>query len=366
MVDIPIRKGVKKRGFFARQPIMAKVLAALVPCQLGAVYFFGWRCMALLAWVTFAGVMVEWLTSSKRGDSVSTACLVTCALFSLSLPAEIPLWMATVGIVFAILFGKEAFGGFGRNVFNPAVTGRAFIYVAFPEEMTGSFSPAFRGFPGGFAKWSMGAMSKAPEWLAQADVTKGIDALTQATPMVARRDFGYSTSLIDLFTGQIGGVFEYAGNKSVLAAGSVGEVSALLILIGGIYLLGTRTANWRIVVSVLLGAVLCNLGMGAALGPKVVPPVPFTLLSGALLYGAFFMATDPVSAPRNKKSMVVYGLLIGALIVFFRAKSIFAGGVAFAILIGNMIAPSLDMAMKALEARKKSAPKPELRDKPAG
>lgn len=183
MAGVARQAGARKRGFFTRQPIMLKVLAALIPCQVGAIYFFGWRTLALLAWVTMAGVLTEWIAASRRGEQVSTACLVTCALFSLSLPAEIPLWMATVGIVFAILFGKEAFGGFGRNIFNPAITGRAFIYVAFPEEMTGRFSPAFRGFPGGFAKWSLGAMSQAPEWLSPAGLARGVDALTQATPM---------------------------------------------------------------------------------------------------------------------------------------------------------------------------------------
>ena len=290
---------------------------------------------------------------AKTGK-ISQAVWVTGALLGLSLPPTIPYWIAAVGAVFGILFGKMVFGGFGRNIFNPAVVGRAFIYVCFPVEMTGRFVPAFRGFPGGFAQWSLGVAEGTARRTGVVG-PEGGGGLTAATPMWSRRDFGLSTSLWDLFTGQIGEMFEHAGHARILAAGSAGEVSALAILIGAAYLLWTKTANYRLMAGTLIGAVAMNLLLRNALGIDGVPPLAFTLLSGAFLYAAVFMVTDPISAPRIPLSMWIYGIFIGAMIVFIRWKAVFAGGVAFAILLGNMIAPSLDLWIKRYRDGKKAA-----------
>jgi Na+-transporting NADH:ubiquinone oxidoreductase subunit B len=166
--------------------------------------------------------------------------------------------------------------------------------------------------------------------------------------MWSRRDYGFEVGIWDLVTGQIGGLFDHAGHARILAAGSAGEVCALAILLGAIYLLWTKTANWRLMLSTLLGAVATNLLLRNALGIEAVPPLGFTLFSGGFLYAAVFMVTDPISAPRLKESMWPYGIFIGAMIVFFRYKAVFAGGVAFAILLGNMARPfprSLDQAL---------------------
>jgi Na+-transporting NADH:ubiquinone oxidoreductase subunit B len=279
---------------------------------------------------------------------------VTAALYGLSLPPTTPFWVAAVGIVFASVCGKMVFGGFGKNVFNPAIVGRAFVYVCFPVELTSRFVPAFRGFPGGFARWSFDALAELPAHLA-APGLKVVDAVTAATPMWARRDYGAETGIWDLVTGQIGALFDHAGHTQILAAGSAGEVSAIPILLGAAYLLWTKTANWRLMLGSLLGAVGINLILRNGLGIHAVPPLPFTLFSGAFLYASVFMVTDPISAPKLKESMWIYGIFIGALIVFFRYKAVFAGGVGFAILLGNMIAPSLDLWIKRWQARKKEA-----------
>jgi Na+-transporting NADH:ubiquinone oxidoreductase subunit B len=164
--------------------------------------------------------------------------------------------------------------------------------------------------------------------------------------MWSRRDFGLEVRVWDLVTGQIGALFDHAGHARVLAAGSAGEVSAIAILLGAAYLLWTKTANWRLMSGALIGAVAMNLLLRNALGIAAVPPLPFTLFSGAFLFAAVFMVTDPISAPRIPLSMWIYSIFIGAMIVFIRWKAVFAGGVAFAILLGNTIAPSLDLWIK--------------------
>ena len=182
----------KSKPLFMKQAVMTRVVYALLPLLVAGIYFFGWRVLALLALCVVGGVATEWVMTSRRGRPVSQAVFVTCFLYALSLPPTIPFWQAVVGVVVAILFGKEVFGGFGRNFANPAIVGRAFVYVAFPINLTGRFVPAFGGFPGGFARWA----------------TMGVDAMTAATPMWARRDFGYTTPLRKLFVGDIGGTFK--------------------------------------------------------------------------------------------------------------------------------------------------------------
>lgn len=346
---MPIRKPQ-----FLKQKNMLRVLYSLVPVSLVAIYYFGWRVIALTAVVAAACFATEWIMASSRKGKVSYAVFVTAALLGLALPPTLPFWMAAVGGVVAVLFGKETFGGFGKNVFNPAIVGRAFVYVCFPIEMTSWFVPAFSGFPGGFARWSFLAQDALPQSLAAPGLVVG-DAVTAATPMWARRDYGYVSDLLNMLFGNIGGTFEYQGDTFILAAGSAGEVSAIAIGLGALYLLVTKTAQWRLMLSTVLGAAGLNIVLRLLFGIDAVPPLAFTMLSGALLYGAVFMVTDPVSAPKQKMSQWIYGLLIGVMVVFFRYRSIFAGGVAFSILIGNMFAPSLDLWIKRIQSRKSSA-----------
>ncbi len=335
-----------------KQKNMLRVLQALTPIAIAGVYFFGWRVLALLAVSVICGFCTEWYMQSCKKGKVSYAVFVTAALYALSLPPTTPMWIAAVGIIVAILFGKEVFGGFGKNVFNPAIVGRAFVYVTFPIEMTGRFVPAFTGFPGGFAHWGMTVVKQLPVALSSSGL--GIaDAFTAATPMWGRRDFGFTTGWIELLLGNISGVFTSGGATKILAAGSIGEVSAILILFGAIYLIVTKTAQWRLMLATILGATGLNLLLRNVAGIDQVPPLHFTLLSGALLYSAVFMVTDPVSAPKVPLSQWIYGAFIGMMIVIFRYKAIFAGGVGFAILLGNMIAPSLDLWIKRYRAAKK-------------
>jgi len=339
---------------FLKQKIMVRVLYSLIPIAIAAVYFFGWRVVGVIAISILFAFLTEWGMASWRKGKISYACFVSAGIYALSLPPTTPLWIVAVGITIAILFGKEVFGGFGRNVFNPAIVGRAFVFVCFPIELTGQFVPVFSGFPGGFSHWSIVALGQSPQFIAEAGLHT-IDAVTSATPMWANRDYGFVSSLLSMFIGNIGTVFEYKGQKMVLAAGSMGEVSALLVLFAGVYLIWTKTANWRLTVSALLGAFFTSLLFRYVLGIESVPPPLFTLFSGALFYIAVFMVTDPISAPKLTLSQWIYGLFIGFMIIIFRCKSIFAGGAAFSILLGNMLAPSLDLWIKRIKNHKKES-----------
>lgn len=322
---------------------MENVLLALLPVFLGGIYFFGWRVLIMLVWVTLVGCGTEYWMAGKRGDPLTEASLVTCALLALSLPPTLPYWMAAVGVIVAISFGKEVFGGFGRNVFNPAIVGRGFLYVCFPIAMTGRFTPVWHGGLAGLVHWGPRRM------------IEGINAVSAATPMWSRRDFGWSVGLSHLVTGDIGEVFTGGdGVRHVLAAGAVGEVSTLLILAGGVFLLWKKTANWRLVLSSLGGAAVAVLVFRGLLGIAAVPTLPWTLCSGALLYACFFMVTDPVSAPKEHLAQYLYGAFIGVMIVFLRWKAVFAGGVAFAILLGNTVGPTFEIVTRAYARRRKA------------
>ncbi len=331
---------------------MLRVIYALLPIAVVGIYFFGWRVLGILVTSTLFAFVTEWIMSSQRKAKISYACFVTSMIYGLSLPPTTPFWIVAVGAIIAILFGKEVFGGFGRNVFNPAIVGRAFVYVAFPVELTSRFVPVFKGFPGGFSEWSIQTSGKISEYFGVYAINT-VDAVTAATPMWSLRDYGFTTSIENLFFGNIGEVFTFEGSQKILAAGSSGEVCAAVIILAGIYLIATKTAQWRLIISTLAGAILLNLVLHNIAGITAVPAVPFTLLSGGLLFAAVFMVTDPISAPNNKSSQWIYGILIGMLIVFFRYKSIFAGGVGFAILFGNMLSPSIDIWIKKIKSEKK-------------
>ncbi|HUV38410.1 MAG TPA: RnfABCDGE type electron transport complex subunit D [Planctomycetota bacterium] len=350
-------KASRKTRLFLKQPMMTRMLIALAPVLVAGVYFFGWRVLGVLVVTLVAGVATEYLMERPRGKGVSAACFVTCALYALSLPPTMPFWMVVVGIVVGLLFGKEVYGGFGRNWCNPAIVGRAFVYVAFPVHMTGSFVPAFRGFPGGFAHWSFESLGELPTWLS-GKVAALADAVPMATPGIAARDYGLETDWTSLFWGSIGGTFETDAGTRVLAAGSVGEVCAPLIILAGVYLIVTRTADWRLMLSMLIGALGVNAILLAA-GADRTLTMPQVLFGGSLLYGAVYMVTEPISAPKRKSAKWIYGVLVGTLLVLIRWKGQFAGSLSFSLLLGNMLAPSIDMGVQAWKNRGKTDPAKE-------
>jgi len=301
----------------------------------------------LLAGCTIAGLVTEYIMVRRRNASISMACFVTCMLYALSLPPLVPFWIAIVGIVVAILFGKEVFGGFGRNFANPAIVGRAFVYICFPTQLTAQFVPAFRGFPGGLVRWSY--VSGMADRMAEG-------FMTQASPLWVSKNVSHDvSSWWELGTGMIG---QTGGGKTVLAAGSIGEGCAVLIVLAAIYLLVTKTANWKLMVPALAGVVVTNVVFRTLLGfddVGGVAPLHITLLGGTALYATVFMVTDPVSAPKKAPSQYIYGFLIGSLMVLIRWRGIFVAAATFSILIGNLIGPLLDLWVQARRDRRKAA-----------
>ncbi|MEW6358960.1 MAG: RnfABCDGE type electron transport complex subunit D [Planctomycetota bacterium] len=312
----------KKAKLIQWQRPMIDVLIAAVPPILGSVYFFGLRFLLVLATCNAIGFLVEWIFVRRRGKPVTSAVFVTATLYSLTLPPRTPLPIAVVGIVVAVMFGKMVFGGFGANVFNPALVGRCFIYINFPKSLTSDWAHPFTSGLGGFLHWT------------------NADAFTGATPLDQFKAAGQIEPLGNLFLGNI--------------SGSFGETSALLILLGGAYLLYRRTANWRIMISVLASAFMFSAIFHYA-GAKQVPPPHWTLLAGGLMFGAVYMATDPISAARTPEGMFIYGSLIGIVTVVIRAFSGFSGGVNFAILLGNTFAPITDYCVRAVKEKRKAA-----------
>lgn len=303
---------------------MRKVLYALLPIIGAAVYFFGWRVLLVIATAVLAGGVAEWVFVRRNDKPISEAVFVSAVLYALTLPVRTPLLIVAIGIIFGIVFGKMVFGGFGRNVFNPALVGRAFIYVNFPAFLTGQWTKPFTSSLGGLTAF-VGEYVPA-------------DALSSATPMLLYRSAGQAVSTINLLLGNI--------------SGSIGETSALIIIIVGIYLLYSKTASWQIMLAMIGGFLVADSAF-YLLGATSVPNPLVGVLSGGVLFAAVFMATDPISSPKTKEAKFIYGALIGIVTVVIRGFALFAGGVMFAVLIGNTFAPILDELVKYLKAKKK-------------
>jgi len=316
----PNTKARLPERIFLRQPLMMRVCYALIPCLLGSVYFFGLRSLVLTALVLFFGIATEGAFTLPRGKPMSSAIFVSCLIFALSLPPTMPFWIAVIGIVFGIVFGKMVFGGFGYNVFNPAMVGRCFIYIAFPIAMTNRWVEPLEGKYGGFITWF-----------------PSVDALTTATPLEVLRK-GMDFPLAKLFVGNI--------------SGSLGETCAGLILLGGVYIVVKRSAPWRLVVSCLLGGI--SLSFFLRYGGVTSVPDPLTsLLSGSFLFGAFFVVTEPITGPKTETAQWIYGFMIGGLTIILRRYSNFSEGIMFAVLFMNMFVPIMDMAQKERKSSRK-------------
>jgi Na+-transporting NADH:ubiquinone oxidoreductase subunit B len=297
---------------FQKQAAMRRVLMSLAPLFLFSVYLYGPRVLAVAA-VTFPlGAGTEYLVERKRGNKPSEAVLVSCALYALSMPPAAPLWIVGVGIVFAVFMAKEVYGGFGRNVFNPAIAGRLFVYISFAAVMQSGFLS-----PGSFGA--------------------GVDAVGSATPLVLMRKGG-ELPLLELAAG--------------LRPGAIGESSAILIALAAVYLLATKTASFRLMLSTLASGAILAIALRAA-GISRALPVE-ALLAGSFLFVAVFMATDPVSAPKKPAAQWLYGSIIGSCIVLIRTFSLFPEGTSFAVLLGNSAASLLDDIVSAI-ASKRSA-----------
>lgn len=321
-------------GFFFRSPKVTRgaphirdgnnlkrmfifVVFAAVPSALAGIYFFGWRGLLLIIISYTVGLGVELAFAYVRKDEISEGAFVTCILYPLTLPPDLPLWMVALGIFIGTLFGKEVFGGTGHNVFNPALVGRMFVYICFPVAMTWNWIYPMSG-PGGFLNFSGDTLTAASPYA---------DAVSAATPLATFKLSGELVPLSDLFWGNV--------------SGSLGETSAILIIAGGIFLVVTGVADWRIPLS-YLGSVAIFSVLFHEIDSVKFAPAGFQLLSGGLLFGAFFMATDPVTSPFTKGGRWLHGIICGLLTILIRGLSGYAEGVMFAILFMNIFASMID------------------------
>jgi len=285
---------------FQKQIMMRRVIYALMPLFLYSVYLYGWRSPLVLVISLSGGIVAEYLFVRNSKKKVSEAVLVSSTLYALSLPPDIPLWIVPIGIIFGVVFGKMVYGGFGRNVFNPAIAARLFIYISFPGQMTSRWLT-----PGRFGT---------------------IDTVSSATPLELLKG-GESLEWLDLLI----------GNR----AGSLGESGIILIILAAIYLIYTKTASWKIIVSSIGSFGLLSAVLYFSKVPGAVEPLS-ALMAGSALFVFVFMATDPVTAPKQAKALWLYGIMIGLIACIVRTFSLFPEGTSFGILVGNTFAAFVD------------------------
>ena len=304
--------------------IMFNVVLALLPTVAFAVYAFGLAALVTLATAVATCLVTEQVCCRLAGKPSTLgdwSVVITGLLYGLTLPPALPLWMVVVGGMLAVGLGKALFGGLGFNPFNPALVGRAFLQAAFPVAMT-TWTPAF--LLGRFT--SLPASSATIPFAAP-----GVDGVSAATPLALWKFENQATAWPDLALGAIGG--------------STGETCSMLILLGGIYLIARNMMNWRIPFAVLATVAVLSAALHAS-EPEQYASAGFMLFSGGLMLGAVFMASDFVGSPMTGRGCLVYGALIGALVVVIRSWGGMPEGVMYAVLLGNALAPHIDRLVR--------------------
>ena len=311
--------------------LMFDVLIAAVPLIAASAFFFGPRALWLMFWGIFAAFATEaiiqilfkapgfkfrpFVYNFLVNDDITVldgSAMVTGLLLALSLPPSAPFWMPAVGAFVAIAFGKQVFGGVGYNIFNPALIGRAFLLAAWPGKATAWTAPI---------DWSAGAQGigfNPSSWL--------VDGVSTATPLTLLKLEGKTTSVLQMLVGN--------------TAGSLGETSAIAILIGGAYLLYKGTVSWYVPLSYIGSAMILSFILGQN-------PI-FHLFAGSLLFGAFFYATDVVTSPVTKLGRIIYGSGAGVLTIVIRIFGGFPEGGCYSILLMNAVPPLIDRYTRGL------------------
>ena len=304
--------------------IMRHVVYALLPVAAFAVYVFGLTAIVTLGVATASCVLAEFAFCRLAGKPSTLgdwSTVVTGLLYGLTLPPSLPAWMIVIGGVVAVGVGKYLFGGLGYNAFNPALVGRAFLQAAFPVSMT-TWYPAL-----GDERFT----SLPSSVLAFPFTTPTYDAVSGATPLAAMKFDGDVAATGDLVMGLVGG--------------STGETSALLLLAGGLYLAARKMMNWRIPAAIFATVFILSGALHLASPGDYADPV-FMLFAGSLMLGALFMATDMVASPMTGLGCVLYGTLIGLLVVVIRVWGGMPEGVMYAILFANAVSPHIDALVR--------------------
>lgn len=286
--------------------LMTNVIVALLPAVALALYCFGIGAAIVIVTAIVGCVLTEYLISrfmmGEKPTLGNMSAVLTGFLLALNLPSNLPIWTVLIGCVVAIGIGKMTFGGLGCNIFNPALVGRVFLLLSFPVQMT---------------TWPL-PMENRMNYL---------DATTGATTLGQLKMAQIDGSEVDLLTQALG-----------FTGGSMGEIGAIALLLGFIYLLCTRTITWHIPVAILATVAIFSACIGVNVGVQ--------LLTGGLMLGAIFMATDYVTSPMSHAGMIIYGVMIGIITVVIRQWGAYPEGVSFAILIMNGLTPLINRYVK--------------------
>jgi Na+-transporting NADH:ubiquinone oxidoreductase subunit B len=321
---------VTKKGSHIRDAIdmkrtMSMVITAMIPTLLFGIWNIGYqhftaagadatfwemvlfglgKALPIIVVSYAVGLGIEFYFAQIRGHEVNEGFLVSGMLIPLVMPPDVPLWMVALATAFAVIFGKEVFGGTGMNILNPALTARAFLFFAYPAEMSGD-----------------------KVWIAEK-----ADAFSGATPMAlaSAGDVSSMPGFMDMFYGFI--------------PGSIGETSTLAVLIGMVILIGSGVGSWRIILSTVAGALFMGFVFNLVGGNAYMElPAYYHLVMGGFAFGAVYMATDPVSASQTTRGKYIYGFLIGILVVLIRVfNPAYPEGMMLAILLMNVFAPMID------------------------
>ena len=324
-------RGSHIRDYMDMKRTMTVVIIALLPALLFGSYNIGlqhtrafgigeWTVMHMF-WFGFlkvlpliivsyvVGLGIEFIAAQLRGHEINEGFLVTGMLIPLIMPVDVPLWMLAVSVAFAVIIGKEVFGGTGMNILNPALTARAFLFFSYPGWMTGD------------KVWIEGLVKGG-----------ALDGFSGSTPLALAKldEFEKMPSVMEMFVGTI--------------PGSVGETSVIAILIGAFILLITGVGSWRIMLSMTLGALGMGLLLNATGGNEYTQiPAYYHLIMGGFAFGAVFMATDPVTAAQTNTGKYIYGALTGVMVVIIRVfNPAYPEGTMLAILLMNVFAPLID------------------------
>ncbi len=321
---------------FSTRSVMIDVIIALIPAIAYAGYYFRFYALILIATCVLSAVVTEWICNliCRKPNSLGDfSAVVTGLILALSLPPAIPVWAAIIGSCFSIAIGKMVFGGLGSNIFNPAMVGRTFLTACFGMLMT---------------TWTVPANIDARMPVVSAAMP---DTVTQATPLawskqaIKTRNLEDKTKLVpanranslmaDMFWGRVGGC--------------LGETSAFALLIGGVYLLVRRTIQPHIPLAVLGSAFLIGT-IGYVINPDAFINPLAHLISGGMLICAFFIATDPVTAPLTTKGMWIFGVGVGGITMLIRLLGEYPEGVMYAVLLMNAVTPLIDRYCKLTPA----------------
>lgn len=335
------------------QKIMLRVIIALLPAIIYSVILFGYRVIILYLASVITCVLCTIIVKKVRKKPLlpDYASVITALLLVMTLPSTATVTMVVIGGVIAIVFAKEVFGGLGSNVFNPALVGRAFLQVAFPAQMTMYPVPERVPFLGIFEN----ILQNLNVTVSGATQTSdAVEALTQATPLTFMK-FTYASDINSSLIEQIKFESHYYLQMFLgSTGGAIGETSFLLLLIGGIFLLITKTIDWRIPLGMFISLFIVSGLLNFAMPGKFASPI-YQVLAGGFCLGAFFMATDMVTCPTSPLGAWIYALLIGLVLAILRAFGSSPEYTMYSILIGNMFMPLISMLTRPMPFGKKEA-----------